>query len=166
MTRVRTAPTPQSFIIGAFLFLLAAVFAVAPLPLFVRSLGIVLATYLAFSSSGLPFAYAIALLAPPVGLVRGDADWLVMLPIMLASGLLGVLGLEYAWRYPALFISPLLTVVPPLFVWLASQRALFAVALPWSTTPALWTSLHGLVAAAGVLTAIALDRRRERLESP
>ena len=53
---------------------------VAPLPLLVRSLGLVLTTYAAFAFAGLPFAFASALLAPVAGLLTGGPDWLVLLP--------------------------------------------------------------------------------------
>ena len=102
---VRTLPAPQSYIIGFFLFLVAAALAVSPLPLVYRSTGILLMMYLTFSVAGMPFVYLTALLAPPVGLLSGDTNWLVMLPIVMASALLGALGLEYAWRYPALVSS-------------------------------------------------------------
>jgi len=164
MTRARTAPPPQNLIIGTFLFLAAVVFAVAPLPILYRSLGVLLASYAAFSFGGLPFAYAAALLAPVAGLLSGSSDWLVMLPLILTSGLLGMLGLDYAWRYPALLVSPLLYTVPQLFVWAASRRSLFAVELPWSPSPEVWLTLHALTALLSVLGAVYLDRRREELE--
>jgi hypothetical protein len=162
---IRTAPAPQRFIIGMFFFLLAVVLVVAPIPLVLRSLGVLLCSYLAFSAAGMSFAYLVALLAPPVGLL-GDGDWLVMLPIVLASGLLAMLGLEYAWRYAALVVSPLLCMAVPLFVALASQQRLFAVDLPWGDTGFTWVSLHGLTALAGMLIALSIDRRRERKHKP
>lgn len=161
MDGFRTAPPPQHLIIGTFVFLLAIVFAVAPAPIIVRSLAIVACCYLAFSAAGMPFAYLVALVAPPVGLLSGDGDWLVMLPIMLASGLLAMLALEFSWRYPAIILSPLLYVMPPLFVTVASRQALFAVELPWEGAAMIWTLLHGLIALAGMLFAVTIDRRRE-----
>ena len=115
MTRSRSAPrtsTSHTLIVGTFLFLLAVVLAVAPLPLLVRSLGIVLSSYAAFAFAGLPFAFAAALFAPVAGLLTGGETWLVLLPLMLVSGLLALLGLDYAWRVPALVVSPLLYVLP------------------------------------------------------
>ena len=159
---IRTAPDPQRVIIGTFLVLAAVVFAVAPLPLAMRSAGIVLMAYLAFGVGGMPFAYLTALLAPPVGLIAGDAAWLVMLPIVLSGNLLGMLALEFAWRYPALVLSPLLLVTPALFVQIATQRELFAVALPWDDARGAWVTLHALVAVLGVLSAFVMDRMRAR----
>ena len=159
---IRPAPDPQRLIIGTFMVLAAVVFAVAPLPLPVRSAGIVLAAYLAFGVGGMPFAYLAALLAPPAGLIAGDAEWLVMLPIILSGNLLGMLALEFGWRYPALVLSPLLLITPAAFVQLATQRELFAVELPWDDARALWLTLHALVAVLGVLSAFMLDRQRTR----
>lgn len=157
---IRTAPAPQHLIIGGFFVLLAVVAAVAPVPLMFRSAGVLFASYLAFSMAGMPFAYLSALVAPPIGLITGDVDWLVMLPIMLSSNLLGMLGLEYAWRYAALIVSPLLVVAPLAFVSVMSNRELFEVALPWESAASTWIFLHGSIALAGVLVGILLDRRR------
>lgn len=159
---IRPAPDPQRVIVGTFLVLAAVVFAVAPLPLPMRSAGIVLMAYLAFGVGGMPFAYLTALLAPPVGLIAGDADWLVMLPIVLSGNLLAMLALEFAWRYPALLLSPLLLVTPAAFVQFATRGELFAVRLPWDDDPGAWLILHALVAVMGVLSAFVMDRMRER----
>lgn len=157
---IRTAPAPQSLVIGIFLVLAAAVFAVAPIPLVLRSLGIVACAYLAFGVGGMPWAYLAALLGPPAGLLTGDVGWLVMLPVVLSGNLLAMLGLEFSWRWPALGVSPLLLVVPPLATLLLSNRTLFRVDLPWEPTGTAWILLHALVAVAGVLGAILLERRR------
>ena len=157
---IRTAPAPQSLVIGIFLVLAAAVFAVAPIPLVLRSLGIVASAYLGFAVGGMPWAYLAALVAPPVGLLAGDTDWLVMLPVVLSGNLLAMLGLEYAWRWPALILSPLLLIVPQLATLLISGRELFRVELPWEPSGTAWILLHLLVAVAGVLGAILLERRR------
>ncbi len=149
-------------IVGTFMVLAAVVFAVAPLPLALRSAGIVLSSYLAFSVGGMPFAYLAALMSPPVGLIAGDAEWLVMLPIILSGNLLGMLALEFAWRYPALVLSPLLLVTPAAFVQAATQRELFAVALPWDDARSTWLTLHLLVAVLGVLSAFMIDRLRSK----
>ena len=157
MTRSRNATrrgTPHTPIVGTFLFLLAVVLAVAPLPLLVRSLGVVFGSYAAFTFAGLPFAFAAALLAPVAGLLTGGEAWLVLLPLMLVSGLLALLGLDYAWRTPALVVSPLLYVLPQFIVWQLSQRALVAVALPWSPSPPVWLGLHALAALVGVAGAL------------
>lgn len=159
---IRTAPMPQRLFVALFVFLAAVAFAVAPLPLMFRSVGIVLCAYLAFSAAGMPAAYLTALLAPPLGLIRGDQEWLVMLPILLSGNLLAMLGLEFAWRLPALIVSPLLLVAPALLTWQLSSRPLFEVALPWAGQESNWIALHLLVAAAGVLVALFLDRRRSR----
>ena len=157
---IRTVSAPQIIVIGVFLFLAAVVVAVAPLPLLLRSLGVLLFSYLAFAMGGMPFAYLTALLAPPLALIAGDPDWLVMLPMMLSGNLLAMLGLEYGWRRPALVVSPLLMSVPLIFVRIASRRDLFTVSLPWDSVAGLWITLHMLVAVAGILVAIVLDRRR------
>lgn len=161
---IRTAPPPQSIVVGVFLFLLAAVSAVAPMPPLLRSLGIVLASYLAFGMGGMPYAYVTALLTPPIGLLGGDADWLVLLPVVMSSNLLAMLGLEYGWRWGALAISPALLAAPPLVTWTLSNRQLFQVELPWQPNGGIWVLLHVLVALAGVLSAIMLERRRLRGE--
>lgn len=158
----RTLPDPQRLFIGVFLFLAAVACAVAPLPLAIRSGGVLLAAYLGFAVAGMPLAYLTALLAPPLGLLSGDPGWMVMLPVVMSANLLAMLGLEYAWPYLALAVSPLLALVPPLFVAQMSRRALFEVELPWEPNPSAWLGLHLLVAIAGVLTAILLDRRRRR----
>lgn len=150
----------QAFIIGLFLFLAAVVCAVAPLPLVLRSAGVLLFSYLAFATAGLPAAYLTALLAPVFGLLSGSEGWLVMLPVILASNLLAMLGLEYAWTWPALIVSPLLQVTPQAVTLLLSRRELFAVELPWEPGAQLWLLLHGLIALLGVLLALFLERKR------
>ncbi|MGL4612149.1 MAG: hypothetical protein ACRCYY_21135 [Trueperaceae bacterium] len=160
-TMIHTLPRPQNIIIGTFLFLLAAVCAAAPMPLIYRSIGLVVCTYLAFSAGGMPFAYLTALLAPPIGLISGDQNWLILLPIIMSSLLLSVLALEYAWRYPALILSPLLYTIPQFVAMQLSRNELFAVDLPWEPAQS-WVGTHALTALAGVLIAIYLDRRRER----
>lgn len=159
---IRTAPAPQRLVIGGFLFLAAVACAVAPLPLAFRSAGILFFSYLSFSVGGAPAAHLTALLAPPLGLMSGDPDWLVMLPIVLSSNMMAMIGLEYAWRYPALLVSPLLHAIPQLFVMSASKQELFAVELPWEPRATVWIALHALTALAGALVAVYLDRRRER----
>jgi len=163
VTRSRNATrrsAPHTVVVGTFLFLLAVVLAVAPLPPLFRSLGVVLSSYAAFTFAGLPFAFAAALLAPVAGLLTGGEAWLVLLPLMLVSGLLALLGLDYAWRRPALVVSPLLYVLPQLIVWQLSQRSLFAVALPWSPSAPVWLGLHTLAALLGVAGALGWRRRR------
>jgi len=162
---IRTLPAPQNLIIGTFLFLAAAALAVSPLPPLYRSAGILLLMYLSFSVAGMPFVYLTALIAPPVGLLAGDSAWLVLLPIILTSTLLAALGLEYAWRYPALIVSPLLAVIPQFIAATLSQQELFAVELPWDGART-WIGLHALIALGGVLAAVYLDRKREKLDAP
>lgn len=162
MTRNRysTRPAaPHTLIVGTFLFLLAVVFAVAPLPPLARSLGVLLSAYAAFAFAGLPFAFGAVLLAPVAGLLSGDETWLVLLPPMLVSGLLAFLGLDYAWRTPALLVSPLLYAAPQLIVWALSQRSLFEVALPWNPSAPVWIGAHAFAALLG--TAGALWWRRD-----
>jgi len=159
---IRTAAMPQRLFIGLFLFLAAVVFAVAPLPLMFRSLGVILCSYLAFAAAGMPAAYLTALLTPPLGLIRGDQDWLVMLPIILSGNLLAMLGLEFGWRPLALLVSPALLVAPAFVTWQLSKQALFEVSLPWDAQEGTWIALHLLIGAAGVLVALYLDRRRSR----
>lgn len=161
---IRTVPMPQRLFIGVFFFLAAAVATVAPLPLVFRSLGVALSAYLGFSAAGLPAAYLIALLAPPVGLIGGDPDWLVMLPVILAGNLLAMIGLEYGWRLLALPLSPILLVLPALAAWQMPKQPLFEVVLPWDGQQATWVLLHLLVAVGGVLVALYLDRRRAATE--
>lgn len=163
---IRTPSPPLSLAVGTFLVLAAVVSAVAPVPLLFRSLGILLFSYAAFAVAGMPFAYLGALLAPPIGLVTGDPGWLVMLPVVLSSNLLGMLGLEYAWRYPALLVSPALLATPMVVTLVLSRRSLFEVALPWEPSAELWVSLHVLGALAAVLAALVVDRRRERQQTP
>lgn len=149
-------------IISLFLVLLALVLVVSPLPMLLRSLGILLLSYVAFGWGGITLAYLVALLVPPAGLLTGDQDWLVMLPLVLSSGLLALIGLEYTWRYPAILISPLLYVTPQLFVWLVSYQPLFVIDLPWEPSASTWISLHGLAALFAMLVLIYLERRKEQ----
>jgi hypothetical protein len=128
---IRTAVEPQRTIIGTFMVLAAIVAAVAPMPVSLRSAAVALFAYLAFSVGGMAFAYVAALVAPALGLLGGDTAWLIMLPIVLSGNLLAMLGLEYAWRWAALLVSPLLLVAPALFVQTMSRRELFRVELPW-----------------------------------
>ena len=160
---IRTLPTPQNFIIGTFVFLAAVVCVLAPIPLLYRSLGLLFATYLAFSVAGTPLAYLTAIISPLAGLVGGDLSWLILLPILLASLLLAVLGLEYAWRYPALLVSPLLYITPQWLGQFLSKKELFAIQLPWEPAES-WISIHLLAAVAATLVVIYIDRMRERRE--
>ncbi len=157
---IRAAPMPQRLFMGLFVFLAAVVLAVAPLPLAFKSAGIALCAYLAFAAAGMPAAHLTALIAPPLGLVQGTGDWLVMLPIVLSGNLLAMLGLEFSWRLPAAVVSPLLLVAPAFVAWQLSTQELFEVALPWGTTEQTWVFLHLLVGVAGVLLALFIDRRR------
>ncbi len=157
-----TQAAPQSLIIGVFLVLTAFVVAVAPLPIMYRSLGIVIASYLAFGVAGLPYAFFAAIVAPPIGLISGDTDWLIMLPIMLSSNLLALLGLELSWRYPAILVSPILLIIPQLFVMQASKQQLFRVDLPWEVDSGTWIALHAGVATVGVLGAIIFHGWRKK----
>ena len=152
-------------IIGTFLVLAAVVAAVAPMSVALRSAAVVLFSYLAFAVGGMPFAYLAALAAPALGLIAGDVAWMIMLPIVLSGNLLAMLGLEYAWRWAALVVSPVLLVVPALFVQAMARRDLFRVELPWDDGRGAWVGLHLLVAAFGVLIALLIDRQRSRADA-
>lgn len=157
---IRTAPMPQRLFAGLFFVLAAVVCAVAPMPALYRSLGIALCAYLGFGAAGMPAAYVAALVAPPIGLIGGDPDWLVMLPIVLSGNLLAMLGLEYGWRIGALVLSPALLVAPAFVAWQLSRKPLFEVALPWAGSEGAWVALHFLIGVFGILVALLLDRRR------
>ncbi len=157
---IRTAPMPQRLFAGLFFFLAAVVCAAAPMPIMFRSLGIALSAYLAFAAAGMPAAYLAALLAPPVGLIGGDPDWLVMLPVVVSGNLLAMLALEFGWRYAAVLLSPALLVAPAVVSWQLAKRPLFEVELPWGVGEGTWVALHFLVAVLGVLLALYVDRRR------
>ncbi len=161
---IRTATEPQRTIVGTFLVLAAVVAAVAPMAVSLRSAAIALIAYLAFSIGGMPFAYLAALLGPALGLVAGDVDWLVMLPIVLSGNLLAMLALEFAWRWWAVVLSPALLVAPAAFVQTMAQRELFRVELPWDDARGAWMGLHLLVGVFGVLVAILIERRRTRAD--
>lgn len=161
---IRTAPEPQRTLVGTFLVLAAVVAAVAPMAVSLRSAAIALLAYLAFAIGGMPFAYLAALLGPALGLVAGDVDWLVMLPIVLSGNLLAMLALEFAWRWWAVVLSPALLVVPAAFVQSMAQRELFRVELPWDDARGAWMGLHLLVGVFGVLIAILIERRRTRAD--
>lgn len=161
---IRTAPEPQRTIVGTFLVLAAVVAAVAPMAVSLRSAAIALIAYLAFSIGGMPFAYLAALLGPALGLVAGDVDWLVMLPIVLSGNLLAMLALEFGWRWWAVVLSPALLVVPAAFVQTMAQRELFRVELPWDDARGAWIGLHLLVGVFGVLVALLVERRRVRAD--
>lgn len=156
----RTGTGTQAVVIGTFLFLAAAACAVAPLSPLLRSAGILFLSYLSFSFAGMPAAFLTALVAPAVGLLSGGGEWLVMLPLVLASNLLAMLGLDYAWKYAALLVSPALQAAPQLVAMVLSRQELFFVDLPWGTEPMNWIMLHALVAVMGVLSALLADRRR------
>lgn len=89
-----------------------------------------------------------------------------MLPIILASNLLGMLGLDFAWRYAAVIVSPLLLSAPGVVSVVLSGQELFEVELPWLGDGFTWIGLHALVALFGVLAALLLDRSRRKRLSP
>lgn len=161
---IRTLPSPQNFIIGTFVLLAAVVCVLAPIPLLYRSLGLLFATYLAFSVAGTPLAYFIAIITPLAGLVGGDMNWLILLPIVLSSLLLAVVGLEYAWRYAALIVSPLLFLAPQYIAQEMAKLELFSIALPWEPVNA-WLAIHALASLAATLIVVLIDRLRERSET-
>jgi len=163
MLKVRTLKNPQKTIVSIFLFLLAALISMSPLNLSLeyRAALIVAISYLSFSTGGLAFAYLTALVAPLFGLIGGDLNWLIMLPIFLSSLFLAMLGLEYAWRYLALIVSPLLFAAPQIIAYIMSKTDLFSVALPWDPAEN-WIKLQLLSAIASTLLIIYIDRLRER----
>ncbi len=163
MLKVRTLKNPQKIIVSIFLFLLAALISMSPLNLSLeyRAALIVAISYLSFSTGGLSFAYLTALIAPLFGLIGGDTDWLIMLPIFMSSLFLAILGLEYAWRYAALIISPLLFIAPQIIANMMSKINLFAIKLPWEPAQN-WIKLQLLAAIASVLLIVYIDRLRER----
>lgn len=163
---IRTAAEPGRSIIGSFLLLAAMALALAPLAVSLRSAGIILLAYFAFSVGGIGFAYLTALIAPAVGLIGGDGAWLIMLPIVLSGNLLAMIGLEFAWRAAALLVSPLLLITPALVVQLLSRQALFRIELPWDDGNGAWLPLHLLSALFGLLIALWVDRQRNRGASP
>ena len=103
MASVNGANRSGALILGLFLFLAAAVCAVAPLPLVLRSAGVLLFSYISFAVAGSQVTLLTACSRRSSGCSRRE-DWLVMLPIILASNLLGMLGLEFSWRYAAVVV--------------------------------------------------------------
>ncbi len=150
----------RALLLGLILLLAAAACAVLPMPLAVRSAAILLLSYVSFAVTGSQMALFIALVAPILGLLSGSEEWLVMLPIILASNLLGMLGLDFAWRYAAVVVSPALVAAPLLTSLILSRQELFMVDLPWADGGTNWLLLHVLVALFGVLAALLLDRRQ------
>ena len=59
---IASLPAPQRYIVGSFLFLAGVAFAVAPLPLALRSAGILLCAYLSFAAAGSSAAFTTGLL--------------------------------------------------------------------------------------------------------
>jgi hypothetical protein len=158
---ITTAAEPQRTIVGSFLVLAAVVAAVAPMSVSLRSAAVALLAYLAFAVGGMAYAYLAALIAPALGLVIDDPDWLIMLPIVLSGNLLAMLGLEFAWRGAALVVSPLLLIAPAAFVRTMAATELFRIELPWQDSGT-WLPLHALVGVAGVLAAMIAERVRTR----
>ena len=157
---------PRIIVVGLFMFLAAVLCAVLPLAPLVRSAAVMLLAYAAFAFSGFGAALLTGLLAPAAGLLTGDADWLVMLPIILSSNLLALLGLDLGWRYAAIVLSPLVQAAPQLVALVLSGKELFMVDLPWDDHAAAWVLLHLLTALFGVLLALFFDRRRRRARAP
>lgn len=162
---IRSAPEPARTIVGTFLVLAAIALAVAPLSVALRSSGVALLAYFAFSVGGMPFAYLTALVAPALGLLGGDQAWMIMLPVILSGNLLAMLGLEFGWRWGALLLSPLLLVTPAFVVMTLSAQSLFRVDLPWDDAGGAWLALHLLMALFGMLIALMIDRQRRRGEA-
>lgn len=161
---IRTAPQPYNLFVGAGLILLSVVVALLPIATLYRSVAILLCAYLAFSNSGTAAAYIIVLFSPLFGLRYETSQWLVLLPIMLSTNLLAILGLDYGWRYGAIILSPLLCALPQIVAWQGAQHPLMNVVLPWEPSATTWLTLHVLTAVAGVAMGLALDYKRRPLK--
>ncbi len=148
-------------IIGIFLCLLAAVFAILPVPIFVRSIALLFLAYLAVAFANIGFSYLIVLIVPVVGILFDSNTWLVLSPVIMSAGLLAMLALEYTWRRLAVIASPFFWLLVPLFVHVVSQHRLFELQLPWNNgmtwweqSPLVWIMLHGIVAFVGSIIAV------------
>ncbi len=157
---IRTAPQPYNFFVGMGLILLSVVIALLPVTTLYRSVAILLCAYLAFSNSGTVAAYIIVLFSPLFGLRYETSQWLVLLPVMLSTNLLAILGLDYGWRYGAIILSPLLCALPQIVAWQGSQHPLMNVVLPWQPSAQTWLTMHVVTAVAGVAMGLALDYKR------
>jgi len=160
---IRTAPQPYNVFVGAGLIVLSIAIALSPLATLYRSVALLFCAYLAFSNSGTPAAYVIVLFSPLFGLRVETDTWLVLLPVMLSTNLLAMLGLDYGWRYGAIVLSPLLAVLPSIIAWQGSLHPLFDVNLPWQPDARTWIVMHAVVAFAGVVIGLALDYKRARV---
>lgn len=140
-----------AILLGIFCLALAAIAALSPLLPVYRSLSILLIAFIAVSFSGFPFGYIIVLITPLLGLYNGGNDWLIMLPLVLSSGLLAMLAMDYGGRWLGWLLSPLLCVAPIFVVWQAAQHELFNLELPWVLPQRSWVMGHGLVALLGAL---------------
>lgn len=163
MRKMYVPPSPRNVFMGIFLCCFAAVITVSPLPMLYRSMSILLIAYFAASFGGMPFAYLVVVLIPSLGLLKSDNSWLIFLPLIISSGVLAMLGLEYAWRYGALILSPLLYLIPQIFVWQVSEHRLFNLTLPWQPNAGRWMVVHTCITFTGVLIMLFLDRKRQKL---
>ena len=160
MARIDASTTARSLIIGLFLCLLAAVIAILPIPIFVRSIVLLFLAYLSVAFANIGFSYLIALIVPVVGIFVDSAAWLILSPVIMSAGLLAMLALEYTWRRLAIIASPFFWLLVPIFVHFVSQHRLFELELPWNDgmtwweqTPLVWIILHGIVALVGSILA-------------
>jgi hypothetical protein len=154
-----TNPTNRA-LVGVLLLLAAAVAVVAPIPLLVRSLVVYAAAFVAWQTLGRDWAYPVALLVPPLGLLGGQPDWLALLPIVMTGALLGVLGLDVGGRVWGPLVGAVAGSMPAAVTWTLSQRELFQVTLPWGEGGALWALSHAAVMlAAGAVAGLASRRR-------
>ena len=160
MARIDASTSARSFIIGLFLCLLAAVFAILPVPIFVRSIVLLFLAYLAVGFANIGFSYLIVLIVPVLGIFIDSSVWLILSPVIMSAGLLAMLSLEYTWRRLAVIASPFFWALVPLFVYFVSQHPLFELELPWNDgmtwweqTPLVWILLHTIVAFAGSIIA-------------
>lgn len=161
MARINASTSARNLIIGLFLCLLAAVFAILPIPIFVRSVVLLFLAYIAIAFANIGFSYLIVLIVPVVGIFVDSDAWLVLSPVIMSAGLLAMLAFEYTWRRFSVVASPLFWLLVPIFVHFVSQHRLFALELPWNEgmtwwqqSPLAWIILHGIVALIGSIIAV------------
>lgn len=143
-----------AILLGVFCVALATICALAPLVPLHRSLAIILIAFIAVSFAGFPFGYITVLLPPMIGLYNGGVEWLIMLPMVLATGLIAVLAMDFGGRWLGWLLAPLLSVVPIVLVWQAAQHRLFSLELPWVLSQEIWVLSHALVVLLGTLIVI------------
>ena len=168
MARIDASTTARTLIIGLFLCLLATVFAILPIPIFVRSIVLLFLAYLAVAFANIGFSYLIVLIVPVLGIFIDSEAWLILSPVIMSAGLLAMLALEYTWRRLAIIASPFFWLLVPVFVHFVSQHRLFELELPWNNgmtwweqSPLGWIILHGIVALVGSILATSFGGRQD-----